>query len=48
MKTQRGRALWGAAAVAGVAFLLYHSTLLPGLDFGDTASFQTVSGSAIV
>ena len=41
-------ALWGAAAVATVAFLLYHATLLPGLDFGDTASFQTVAGSSIV
>src|SRR5262245_55410387 len=34
--------------VAGAAFALYRSTLLPGLDFGDTASFQTVAGSPIV
>jgi hypothetical protein len=27
---------------------LYRATLLPGFDFGDTASFQTVAGSAIV
>jgi len=30
-----------SALVAGVAFLCYHATLLPGLDFGDSASFQT-------
>jgi hypothetical protein len=48
VKTERGLALCGAVAVATVAFLLYRATLLPGLDFGDTASFQTVAGSAIV
>jgi hypothetical protein len=33
-----------AAGVALLAFLLYHSTLLPGLDFGDTPSFQVMGG----
>jgi Protein of unknown function (DUF2723) len=28
-----------------VAFLCYYHTLLPGLDLGDSASFQTVAGS---
>jgi hypothetical protein len=37
-----------ALAVAVVAFLLYRATLLPGFDFGDTASFQVVAGSAII
>jgi hypothetical protein len=27
------------------AFLCYHQTLLPGLDLGDSASFQTIAGS---
>ncbi len=30
-----------SALVAVVAFLCYYATLLPGLDFGDSASFQT-------
>jgi len=34
-----------AAATAAVAFLCYHATLLPGLDLGDSASFQTGVGS---
>ena len=29
-----------SALVAVVAFLCYHATLLPGLDFGDSASFR--------
>jgi hypothetical protein len=33
-----------AAVVALGAFLLYHATLLPGFDLGDTASFQTMAG----
>ena len=37
-----------AIAVTGVAFALYHATLLPGFDFGDTASFQTMVGSPII
>ena len=34
-----------AACVAAVAFLCYYATLLPGLDLGDSASFQTGVGS---
>jgi hypothetical protein len=34
-----------AFAVAIVAFALYFSTLLPGLDFGDTAAFQDAGGA---
>jgi hypothetical protein len=37
-----------ACAVTAVAFALYFATLLPGVDFGDTASFQTMVGSAII
>jgi hypothetical protein len=40
--------LAAACAVTCVAFALYHATLLPGLDFGDTASFQTMVGSPII
>ena len=37
------------ALVAGVAvYALYRSTLLPGVDFGDTGSFQTIVGSSII
>ena len=44
-----GRArLVAAAAVSAAALALYWSTLLPGLDFGDTASFQAVAGSPII
>ena len=34
-----------AVAAAAVAFLCYYATLLPGLDLGDSASFQTGVGS---
>jgi Protein of unknown function (DUF2723) len=34
-----------AAATAAIAFLCYYGTLLPGLDLGDSASFQTGAGS---
>lgn len=37
-----------AVAVTAAAFALYCATLLPGFDFGDTASFQTVVGSPII
>ena len=37
-----------ACAVTCVAFALYHATLLPGFDFGDTGSFQTMVGSPII
>jgi len=40
--TRRGLA---AVAVAGLAFALYRATLLPGVDFGDTPSFQVMAGS---
>jgi hypothetical protein len=41
----------GAAAavlVTAAAFALYSATLLPGFDFGDTGSFQTTVGSAVI
>ena len=37
-----------AIAVAIVAFALYSTTLLPGFDFGDTASFQTMGGEPVI
>jgi hypothetical protein len=37
-----------AALVATAAFALYHATLLPGFDFGDTGSFQTMAGSGLI
>ena len=37
-----------AGVVAAVAFALYRSTLLPGFDFGDTGSFQTIVGLPLV
>ncbi len=43
MQTLRTRLL-AAGVLAAVAFLLYYSTLLPGQDLGDTASFQAVAG----
>jgi transmembrane protein TMEM260 (protein O-mannosyltransferase) len=37
------------ALVAGIAaYALYRSTLLPGVDFGDTGSFQTIVGSPVI
>jgi len=43
------RVVWTAASVvAAAAFTLYHATLLPGVDFGDSGSFQTTVGSAIL
>src|SRR5262249_25845761 len=40
------RGAWAAALVVACAtFALYYATLLPGLDFGDTGSFQTVVGA---
>src|SRR5438309_9841655 len=35
-----------ATGVAGIAFSLYHATLLPGFDFGDTGFLQATVGSA--
>jgi Protein O-mannosyl-transferase TMEM260-like len=40
------RAAAGVVAVA--AFALYRSTLLPGFDFGDTGSFQTIVGFPLI
>jgi hypothetical protein len=37
-----------ALAVALAAFALYHSTLLPGFDFGDTPSFQVMAGEKAI
>jgi hypothetical protein len=37
-----------AVIVAVGAAGLYHATLLPGFDFGDTGSFQTMAGSAFI
>src|SRR5689334_10433309 len=40
---------WAAAVgVACTAFALYYATLLPGLDFGDTGSFQTVVAAPLI
>ncbi|HWW86099.1 MAG TPA: DUF2723 domain-containing protein, partial [Vicinamibacterales bacterium] len=43
-----GRKLLAAGAVAIASFWLYHRTLLPGFDFGDTGSFQAIVGNAII
>jgi hypothetical protein len=42
------RLLVAAAAVAASAFALYHATLLPGVDFGDTGFFQTMAGELTI
>src|SRR3954471_5427441 len=44
------RSLTAAAAmlVGLAAFALYRSTLLPGVDFGDTGSFQATVGSGLI
>src|ERR1700738_2853716 len=42
------RALLSAFAVALAAFALYDATLLPGVDFGDTGSFQATVGSSFL
>ena len=42
------RAMLAALIVALVAFTLYRATLLPGLDLGDTGSFQTMAGSQLI
>jgi hypothetical protein len=44
----RARRAIASAGVAFAAFLLYASTLLPGLDFGDTGSFQAIVGSPFI
>jgi Protein of unknown function (DUF2723) len=42
------RGLTPALAVGLVAFALYRSTLLPGVDFGDTGSLHATVGSPII
>ena len=42
------RAWLAALAVAGATFALYYATLLPGLDFGDTGSFQTIVAAPLI
>jgi len=37
-----------AVLVAVTAFVLYRATLLPGFDFGDTGSFQTIVGFPLI
>ncbi len=37
-----------AAVVSACVFALYHATLLPGVDFGDTGSFQATVGSPVI
>src|SRR5258706_11252662 len=39
------RGLLAALITTAAAFALYRATLLPGVDFGDTGSFQTMVGS---
>lgn len=47
--TERGvRRCLAALMVALAAFTLYRATLLPGVDFGDTGSFQTMAGSPLI
>lgn len=43
----RGR-IAAALLVTAVAFALYRATLVPGLDLGDSASFQTMAGSPVI
>src|SRR5439155_3210596 len=42
------RAWFAAAVVACATFALYYATLLPGLDFGDTGSFQTLVAAPLI
>ncbi len=42
------RALFAAFVVGLAAFALYHATVLPGVDFGDTGSFQATVGSPLI
>ena len=42
------RRIAAAIVVSAAAFALYYATLLPGFDFGDTGSFQTMVGSAAI
>jgi hypothetical protein len=40
--------LLAAGVLAAIAFLLYFTTLLPGQDLGDTASFQAIVGDHLL
>jgi hypothetical protein len=42
------RGLLAALVASAAAFAVYRSTLLPGVDLGDTGSFQTMVGSALI
>jgi Protein of unknown function (DUF2723) len=42
------RSVLPALAVGSAAFMLYWSSLLPGVDFGDTGSFQASVGSPVL
>ena len=44
----RVRRLLAAILVSACAFALYDATLLPGVDFGDTGSFQATVGSPVI
>ena len=45
---RRRAAPLAAAAVGAAAFVLYHATLLPDMDLGDTPSFQARIGTALL
>ena len=42
------RTAWAALGVCLAAFALYHATLLPGVDFGDSGSIQTTVGESLL
>ena len=44
----RRYALLAAAFVGIAAFVLYHATLLPDMDLGDTPSFQARIGTSLL
>jgi len=48
MRTWMTRPPAAAILVAAIAFLLYRSTLLPDLELGDSASFQTMAGLPVI
>jgi hypothetical protein len=48
MRTWMPRPPAAALLVAAVAFILYRSTLLPDLELGDSASFQTMGGEGVI
>src|SRR5215216_1213050 len=48
MATRRRLSATAASIVAIAAHALYRATLLPGFDFGDTGSFQTMVGTGLL